>query len=87
MEEVDIVDIWRLRHPDLLHYSRRENSKTGFVQSRIDFWFVSTALEYQIELTTIKPGNSSDHSIISINLELLDTQKKGRGFGNSTITY
>ena len=87
MEEVDIVDIWRLRHPDLLQYSRRENSKTGFVQSRIDFWLVSTALEYQIELTTIKPGNSSDHSIISINLELLDTQKRGRAFGNSTITY
>ena len=23
MEEVDIIDIWRLRHPDLLQYSRR----------------------------------------------------------------
>ena len=37
IEEIDIIDIWRLRHPDLLQFSRRENSKTGFVQSRIDF--------------------------------------------------
>ena len=51
-----------------------------FVQSRIDFWLVSTALEYHIELTTIKPGNRSDHCIISINLLLLDTHKRGKGF-------
>ena len=80
MEEVDIVDIWRLRHPDLLQYSRRENSRSGLVQSRIDFWLVSTALEYQVGLTTIKPGNNSDHSVISISLELLDTQMRGKGF-------
>ena len=80
MEEIDITDIWRKRHPDLLQYSRRENSKSGLVQSRIDFWLVSTSVEYQIESNAIKPGNNSDHSIISITLELLDSQKRGRGF-------
>ena len=80
MEEIDITDIWRKRHPDLLQYSRRENSRSGLVQSRIDFWLVSTSVEYQIESNAIKLGNNSDHSIISITLEVLDSQKGGRGF-------
>ena len=80
MEQVDLIDIWRKRHPNLLHYSRREVSRSGLVQSRIDFWLVSAALEYQIDSANIKPGNNSDHSIISINVELLETQKRGKGF-------
>ena len=61
-------------------FSRREQSRAGFVQSRIDFWLISVALEYQIGLSTLKPGNNSDHSIISITLELSNTQKRGKGF-------
>ena len=80
MEEVDLIDIWRLRHPEVRQFSRREQSRAGFVQSRIDFWLISVALEYQIGLSTLKPGNNSDHSIISITLELSNTQKRGKGF-------
>ena len=88
MQETDLIDIWRVRNPQIRQYSRREMSKKGLVQSRIDFWLVSVALEYQIKSTSIKPGNSSDHSIIKLGIELLETQKRGKGywkFNNSLL--
>ena len=49
---------------------------------------VSVALEYQITSTSIKPGNSSDYSIIKLGIELLETQNRGKGywkFNNSLL--
>ena len=88
MQETNLINIWRVRNPQIRRYSRREMSKKGLVQSRIDFWLVSVALEYQIKSTSIKPGNSSDHSIIKLGIELLETQKRGKGywkFNNSLL--
>ena len=76
MNEMELIDIWRIQNPLKLQYSRREMSKSGLVQSCIDFWLISTALQYQIKRSSIKPGNSSDHSIVIIKMECLDTQKK-----------
>ena len=75
-------------NPQIRQSSRREMSKKGLVQSRIDFWLVSVALEYQITSTSIKPGNSSDHNIIKFGIELLETQNRGKGywkFNNSLL--
>ena len=88
MNEMELIDIWRIQNPLKLQYSRREMSKSGLVQSRIDFWLISTALQYQIKRSSIKPGNSSDHSLVIIKMECLDTQKSGKGvwkFNNSLL--
>ena len=79
-EEFELVDVWRLRHPTLRRFTRRERSVGGFVQSRLDFWLISKHLEYNILKTDISPGRRSDHSVVSLNLELLDTVKRGKGF-------
>ena len=78
MQETDLVDIWLIRNPQIRQYTHREMSKKELVQSRIDFWLVSLALEYQITSTSIKPGNNSDHSIIKLGIELLETQNRGK---------
>ena len=88
MKETDLVDIWHIRNPNEKQLSRRDRSRTGFIQSRIDFWLISVALEYQVISTKIKPGNNSDHSIIKSTFEILETQKRGKRywkFNNSLL--
>ena len=79
-KELSLIDIWRIRNPGQLMFTRREKSKCGLVQSRLDFWLVSIGLSYLITDTKIKPGNCSDHSIISLTVELYNTTCRGKGF-------
>ena len=37
IEEYKLTDIWRLRHPNELKITRRERTRCGLVQSRLDF--------------------------------------------------
>ena len=62
-------------------------STSGLVQSHIEFWLILTALQYQIKRSSIKPSNSSDHSVVTIEIECLNTQKDVKDSGNSKIFY
>ena len=73
-EEFSLIDIWRTRNPDSKQFSRREKTRAGIVQSRLDFWLLSRHLEYLVSSVKIKPGNSSDHSLINLSIELSETQ-------------
>ena len=87
-EEYSLSDIWRIRNPDKLEFTRRERSRSGIIQSRLDYWLISVGLTYLIQSTTIKPGNSFDHSIISLILKISGTNKRGKGhwkFNNSLL--
>ena len=79
-EEYSLSDLWRVRNPEKRAYTRMENSKNGFIHSRLDYWLVSIGLAYLIKKVLISPGNSSDHSIISLNIDLINTQRRGKGF-------
>ena len=78
-EEFSLVDIWRIRHPQLARYTRREKSVRGLVQSRLDFWLVSQQLEYNIKKVDIIPGRRSDHSLVRMEYELINIDKRGKG--------
>ena len=80
MDEIDLVDSWRLFNQDSLRYTRREMTRNGLVQSRLDYWLVSTHLLYNLSNQDIKPGLRSDHSIVNITFDITDSQKRGRGF-------
>ena len=80
MDEYNLVDIWRLRNLNDRKFTRREKTRAGLVQSRLDFWLISESLSYQVKNCHIKPGNKSDHSLIKISLEILNTQKRGPGY-------
>lgn len=75
-----LVDIWRLRHPTLRRFTRRQKAVGGFVQSRLDFWLVSSHLNSAINKVEIHPGRRSDHSIISLAIQSQDVDTRGRGF-------
>ena len=80
IEEFKLIDIWRLRNPNELKFTRRERARGGLVQSRLDFWLISECIQYQLKHCDIKPGNKSDHSLIKLSIEILNTQKRGPGY-------
>ena len=40
-EEFSSVDIWRVRNNDKQVFTRREMTKAGLIQSRLDYWLIS----------------------------------------------
>lgn len=80
MEENDLVDIWRVRHPDKKQYTRRQNCKAGIVHSRLDSFLVSAHMAQDIEHTDIKPSIFSDHSLIQISIITSVASRHGKGF-------
>jgi len=69
-----LIDIWRLRNPTKQRFTwRRKNPKP--IQSRLDYWLVSEAIEGLISDCSISPGINSDHS--AINISLVNNTHKG----------
>ena len=79
-DEFSLVDIWRVRNPNTHKFTRIERSRNGIVQSRLDYLLTSLSLTYQIKDTSVAPGNSSDHSIISLSLNITEPEKRGKGY-------
>ena len=75
----DVIDIWRLKHPDTLRYTWREKTRYGFTQSRIDYFLISCHLQYFTQHVNILPSIRSDHSLLKLTLKLEDEEKRGRG--------
>ena len=80
MHDIDYIDIWRIRNPDSLRFTRRQKTKSGLVHSRLDMFIIPENLEYQITETDIKPSIYSDHSIISITIRKEESTSRGKGF-------
>ena len=86
IEILDLVDIWKLQHPDTDRYTRHEKTRYGFRQSRIDFFVVPSFLEFTIDNTDIIPGFRSDHSLLSLTLNVEDTPTRGPGLWKLNIS-
>ena len=79
-EEFSLIDICRIRNPTTNKFTRIERSRNGIVQSRLDYLLTSLSLTNQINSTNIAPGNSSDHSIVSLSLNIAEATKRGKGY-------
>ena len=79
LEIFDLIDIWRERNPAIKRYTRREKTRAGLIQTRLDFFFISRNLNYIVKMTDIQPSVRSDHSLISITINFSNEQKRGRG--------
>ena len=80
IEDYNLIDVWRLLNHDSRRYTRREMSRSGLVQSRLDYWLISNHLLYDYHSQDISPGLRSDHSLVSVALKIACSQQKGRGF-------
>ena len=79
-EELNLMDIWRVTHPECTKYTWRGRTKNGIVQSRLDFFLTSIHMIYDLNSVEIFPGIKSDHSIVTLKFKTQDEQQRGRGF-------
>ena len=60
----DLIDIWRVRHPDKKQFTwRQANSR---IQRRLDYGLISDSYQEEIFSTDIVPALKTDHSAITL---------------------
>ena len=79
-EEIGLVDIWRMHHPNELKYTctKTNSSLSKTTMSRIDFLLISQNLVKDVINSDISPGLLSDHSIPWL---IMKTEHQARGPG------
>ena len=73
----DLVDAFRERWPTKKRYTWRVKNPS-LKQARLDFFLVSASINEKIVACDIKPGYRTDHSMIELDMIIVD-QTKGRG--------
>ena len=88
-EEYTLIDMWRASNPIERKYTWRDNTRAGVVQARLDYFLISQHLNYLISNCSFKPDYKSDHSLISLSIDLLDTHKRGKSYSkfNNSLLY
>ena len=64
----DLIHIWRVRNPDERRFSWRQ--KNPVIQRRLDFLLTSSTLQEDVENVDIIPAIKSDHSAITLFINL-----------------
>ena len=76
IEEFNLIDVWRMCNPLTKTYTWQKfiykNGKKTFVGSRLDYFLISGGLVYNIKNTDIQYGYKTDHSMISMELQMSD---------------
>ncbi len=82
MEESDMLDIWRQMHPDTKKYTWHRNK----IFCRLDMILTSFDLTGYIENSNIIPSYKSDHSIVTLELDL-HQERRGKGLWKLNTTF
>ena len=69
----DLVDIWFVYHPTTRQYTWHSNTKSEH------YFLLSSSLLSQIDSCNIQPGFMSDHSPISVDINISNTER-GKGY-------
>ena len=82
-DDLNLIDVWPTLHPDSTRCTHRQMSQAGLVQTRIDFWLISTFMLFDIDECEIHCGLKSDHSLVKLCFKLADLQPRVEDFLNS----
>ena len=85
-EKVNLCDIWRIRNPKIKRFTFQQQHASGFIQRRLDHFFVSNLLQEPVNKTNVLAAFSTDHSSLLFSLDLRKYQNRGKGpwkFSNS----
>ena len=69
LEEHDLVDIWRIRQPNIRRFTWWRGGTTT-IFSRLDYFLISDCAQTIVESTDIVPVTFSDHSAVTLTLIL-----------------
>ena len=78
MKKYQLIDIWRIRNPDIKHYSWMR-AKPKVIASRIDFALVSQGLSDMMKNPMYLAGLKSDHLAFYLFLEF-NNNERGPGY-------
>ena len=78
-ENLDLCDIWRIRNPKRKRFTFRQHHSTGFIQRRLDYFFISNSLKESIKTTDTLAAFYTDHSPITFSLCHLKNFLRGKG--------
>ena len=79
-ENLDLCDIWRIRNPKRKRFTFRQHHSTGFIQRRLDYFFISNSLQESIKTTDTLAAFSTNHSPITFSLCHLKQFLRGKVF-------
>jgi len=77
-DEIDLVDIWRLKNPVSKSFTWSQNSPMIFC--RLDYWLISNNLQDSVTATNIFPAIKTDHAAISLEFSTSEDHIKGPGY-------
>lgn len=86
IEDKNLVDIWRLQHPEDRVYSWRKPGVNDLVMSRLDFFLVSQDLVLRVNSSDIRTRYNSDHSRITLNINC-SIAERGPGYWKFNNLY
>jgi exonuclease III len=79
MQELNLIDIWRLCNPDTHRYTWRENTAHGIIQSRLDYFICPNSYLYHLKECQIENSIYSDHNPITLDLYIENEPTRGKG--------
>ena len=79
-ETYNLTDIWRIRNPKAKQYTFWQKQVSGFLQRRLDYFFISNNIHEFILDSDIIPAISSDHSPILLSFSKEKQDSKNSGF-------
>ena len=77
LEEQDWVDIWRLDHPEIFHYSWKK--KAPLIMSRLDYFLIPKYLVNFVNSCELESNSLSDHRLVNLEISWSEVIR-GRGF-------
>ena len=79
--ELNLYDIWREEHPEERKFTWKRKLKNNTLQmGRLDFILVSDEILCYCHKERILPGYRSDHSMVSVNLQMFKHTTKPKLF-------
>jgi len=75
---MDIIDIWRVKHPDLREYTWKSRFPP-YIYERLDYFITSASICNKTPNCVIKPGFKSDHRPVILDILFSDCAR-GPGF-------
>ncbi len=73
-----LVDIWRIKNPSSKRFTFRQ--RRPLIQSRLDYFMISSCLSDLVEQAQIMSSFCSDHSCIALKISPLPRQERGPGY-------
>ena len=79
----DLCDIWRIRNKKVKQFTFTQQHSSGFIQRRLDYFFISNGLQKFASTTDILTPISTNDSPVLFSLQREKVILEVKAFGNS----